>query len=139
MGLREQLEDIYAQRGALTPAIIVEEATDPGSPLHERFEWDDTEAARRYRERQAVDLIRSVQITQTDAKGRKYDVRAFLTVDRGDGEAWVYHPTTPLLENPITAALVLAEFEREWKEFRRRYENLSAFHAAIEAASRGDG
>ena len=35
--------------GYLSPDTVVEAAADPGSVLHDRFTWDDTEAARRFR------------------------------------------------------------------------------------------
>ena len=51
-----------ALEGKTTAPHIVEEATDPDSPLHEDFEWSDTEAARKYRENQARDMARSIAI-----------------------------------------------------------------------------
>lgn len=51
-----------AGRGILTPDAVVEAASDPGSPLHDYFEWDDTEAARKYRLDQARTLIRVVRV-----------------------------------------------------------------------------
>ena len=32
--------------GRISPKILVEEASDPSCPLHDRFEWDDDVAAR---------------------------------------------------------------------------------------------
>jgi hypothetical protein len=46
-------------KGNLTPSILVKEAEDPASPLHDRFEWDDAEAAQRWRLEQARVLLRS--------------------------------------------------------------------------------
>lgn len=48
--------------GRLTPEAVVEDAKDEKSPLHRHFEWDDSEAARKYRLGQARDLIRRVKI-----------------------------------------------------------------------------
>lgn len=134
MGLRETLEDIYNRRGTLTPAIVVEEASNPNHPLHKRFPWDDAEAARIGRERIAADLIRSVTITYSDTKGKPRDVRAFYTVDRGrDTEPWAYRPTADILADPIATAILLAELEREWKNLRAKYGHLADFAAIIQA------
>jgi hypothetical protein len=46
-----------ANGGQCTPERVVKEAADPNSPLHEDFEWDDTEAGRLYRLSQARALI----------------------------------------------------------------------------------
>ena len=52
-----------AIRDVLTPEQVVEAARDPASPLHEEFEWDDTEAGHKWRLNQARTLIRSVRVT----------------------------------------------------------------------------
>lgn len=51
--------------GRLAPADVVAEASDPASPLHDYFEWDDSEAARKYRLSQARTLIRSIKVEIT--------------------------------------------------------------------------
>ena len=48
--------------GRLTKEIVLEDAEDPASPLHSLFEWDDTEAARKYRLSQANEIIRSIKV-----------------------------------------------------------------------------
>lgn len=55
------------QDGRLTPDAVVEDAMDPESPLHDKLEWDDTEAARQYRLEQARALIRGYRyhVTRT--------------------------------------------------------------------------
>jgi len=53
------LED---ESGRLTADAVVEEATNPKSVLHDRFQWDDTLAAHAHRIEQARALIRSVKI-----------------------------------------------------------------------------
>lgn len=53
------------KNGRLTPEAVVRAAKDPTSPLHKRFEWDDSEAAHQYRLEQARRLIRSVMVTIT--------------------------------------------------------------------------
>jgi hypothetical protein len=54
------------RRGLLQPFDVVEAARDPGSPLHDSFEWNDSVAAERYRLEQARRLIRTVWETDTD-------------------------------------------------------------------------
>lgn len=64
--LAEELQRIYDRDGVLDPEAIVEEIEkDPDHPLRDRFEWDDREAAHRYRVEQCRGLIRSVKIVVT--------------------------------------------------------------------------
>lgn len=56
----------------LYPAKVVEEAKDPSSPLHKRFDWDDTSAGEKYRLMQARALIACVKITYPDMEPVRY-------------------------------------------------------------------
>lgn len=51
--------------GRLFPADVVERARDEDSPLHSHFEWDNNEAADKYRLHQARALIRTVKLMVT--------------------------------------------------------------------------
>lgn len=48
--------------GRLAAESVVDAARDPDNPLHDRFQWDDAEAAHQHRLSQARALIRSVRI-----------------------------------------------------------------------------
>lgn len=45
------------QDGRLTPDAVLEDATNPESPLHDKLEWDDSVAAHQYRIDQCRTLI----------------------------------------------------------------------------------
>ena len=128
---RDELQKIYDQRGQLTPALVVEEASDPAHPLHSRFEWDNSVAGERWRKAQAQELIRSVKVVYKQATERDpaRSVRAFHAVRRPDGN--VYEPAERVVEDPFTRQLVLADMEREWKALKRRYEQFSEFAAMV--------
>lgn len=49
-----------------SPARIVDVARDPKNPMHPFFQWNDTEAARRYRLDQARELIGMIRIKIRD-------------------------------------------------------------------------
>lgn len=51
--------------GNLTPDAVLEDARSKKSPLHDQFEWNDGEAAHKYRLDQARTLIRSVRVEVT--------------------------------------------------------------------------
>ena len=49
-----------------TPEQIVEKAQDESTELHKCFEWDDTEAARKYRIVQASDIVRHLYVVNVE-------------------------------------------------------------------------
>jgi hypothetical protein len=54
-----------ANNGSLTPDLVVKDAEDSSSPLHELFEWDDSIAGHKYRIEQARQVITSVRVVIT--------------------------------------------------------------------------
>ena len=61
----EELERIRLNAdGRLIPADIVAAARPAKAPLHPCFVWDDTEAAKRWREHQARNLVRIVMTVE---------------------------------------------------------------------------
>lgn len=80
------LRAIEREAGAITPALVVAMAESPDHPLHKYFTWDDTEAAKRYRDEQARKLIQSVNVVFTDSGGEQRTVRAFVNVKPDEEE-----------------------------------------------------
>lgn len=130
-GLREQLMEVYERRGELTPTIVVEEASDPASPLHARLEWDDAKAAHAHRLDQAHRLIQSVRIRYRDGE-REVDIRAFQCVRTGAGIR--YTPSEEVASDPFLSRLVMSDMEREWRALKRRYDEFEEFWSLV----RGD-
>lgn len=127
-GLREQLQAIYDRDGALTPASVLTEATPDESPLHDRFEWNDTVAGHRYRLIQARALIRSVRVVYAEDETEQKTTRAFVaTYGLGDHEKEGYLPTETALADEFTGTLILRACEREIIALRRRYGHLAEF------------
>lgn len=63
--ITERLRELEQENGRLLPLDVVNAARDPDSPLHSHFEWNDSDAAEKYRLMQARTLIRSVRIEIT--------------------------------------------------------------------------
>lgn len=123
------LTRIYEQHGELTPALVVEEARNPASEIHEDIPWDDAEAANQYRLQVAAELIRSVKIKITEPE--LAEVRGFVhveTPDRGPGR---YAPVEDVGRDPALRQIALRQMERDWKVMRRRYEVYAEFWTLI--------
>lgn len=123
------------KRSSLTAENVVADAKKKSSPLHGLFCWDDTEAARLYREEQARWLIRQViQITIRGDEYRDIESRAFVNVIVADERQYVSMNTamtTPSLRNQM-----LENALREMGVFERKYRDLielSEVFAAIQA------
>lgn len=113
--------------GELTPANVVQSARADESPLHDRFEWDDSIAGEKYREVQASELIRSVRVNYVGAKGPGF-VRGFLSIESSTGEGGrSYQPVEEVLADPIARDVALRAFAREWRQFKARYDHLAEF------------
>ena len=129
MNTREILQAIVDEEGRLTPTLLVHRAPDTAHPLHNRFDWDDTSAARNYRLQQAAALIRSVRIVYAEhTDGRPKDLRAFVAVKSENNPAeGVYQPVETAMTDPFTRELVLRNMRRDWLAFKRRYEHMAEF------------
>jgi hypothetical protein len=85
------LEDIEETMGKVTPQALVKKAEAKTSPLHPLFEWDDTKAAARFRDHQARNVIRSVQVVVSEKPRKDQGVtvsiatRAFPYVPADEG------------------------------------------------------
>jgi hypothetical protein len=67
--IRERIDEIAARSGGrIRPDAVVEDARDPDSPLHDRFEWDVSKASYAHWLDTARELIRVVRVmSRTDA------------------------------------------------------------------------
>jgi len=60
---KECLDSLLKRHGELTTQLVLDEATNPESPLHMYFEWDNDKAAQRFRHEQSRKLIRTFSVT----------------------------------------------------------------------------
>lgn len=86
--VKEEIDRLYNIYNKITPEILLDHGSDPESPLHQYFEWNQEKAAESYRLVQAYKLIRSYQIKRETEKGvvkmRKYHVITSSEEDKGD-------------------------------------------------------
>lgn len=123
-------EEIEKRDGAITPEAVVEEARPEDSPLHDDFEWNDTEAARKFRIDQARKMI-SLVIRVADDKP---PVRGYVNVERGVNKGR-YMSIQKVVEDGDLWAVVLANARRELQIFtskNRRYKQFAKLIAAMD-------
>lgn len=122
-----ELERIKTKHnGRLTPNDVLTEAKERASPLHKAFEWDDTEAAHKFRLQQASYLIRSIEVVVTAAKSKTpTNVRAFVSVKRERDRS--YTSIAHAMGDKDLREQVVADAWKELQAWRQRYEKLSEF------------
>lgn len=68
--IKDAIDVLAEADGTITPEQVVTAASDPDSPLHGQFEWDDATAAHQQRLAIARALIRSVRYISADSTDR---------------------------------------------------------------------
>lgn len=127
----EALADIAAKHdGELKPVAVVFAAEDERSVLHKHFEWDDAEAAYKFRLDQARDLIALIRV---DDEIDTEPVRAFLSVkDNGDNTS--YRTVGEVRNSAHLQSLVLRQADRDLASFQARYRELADICEVISEA-----
>ena len=123
------------EAGPITPRSVVDAARDEASPLHGAFEWDDTEAADRYRLQQARVLIVSVRIVNGPVQA---PVPAYVSV-RTPEVGREYVPTVEALSDEQIQARVLDDIKQALESIQRRYQHFAAAAEVINRFKRGTG
>lgn len=117
------LEAIYNRDGRLKPEVIVSEAADPAHPLHSRFSWDDSEAAKKHRLNEARQLIRlAVVIIPALSNGA---VRQYVSLSslRRDPEG-SYLATVDILSDEAKYAQAFADAVTALGNLKKRYAHI---------------
>ena len=135
----EELEKLVEDNeGALLPDTVVKSAQRKSSRLHPCFEWDDKIAAKRYRLKQANQLILSV--VQVEESGDPKDhglihVRAFPNIETEDGSSY-YTATKYVSADPQLAEQLESQVYRELMYLAEKYEKLQCFFEVWQAIRR---
>lgn len=121
--VKQALENL-ASSGMLKPSEVVNAARDINSPLHAHFEWDDGDAAEKWREEQARQLIRSITI-EVNA-GEPTIVRAYVSLpaDRESGAG--YRKFEDVMTSEFMRMQLAAEIESKIEQWQRRADILCA-------------
>lgn len=127
---RELRRIAKANGGLLLPTKVVEAARPKSSPLHSRFEWDNSEAAENYRLWQARQLIRVIVETVPGMSGTT-EVFVSLSKDRVDGRG--YRVTTEVCRDEDLRAQLLEDALTELEIFKLKYRRLKELAEVFEA------
>lgn len=127
----ERLNYLYEKHKYITPEIVLTDARNKDSQLHEAFEWNDKIAAERFRIERATRLIGNLEITiEKEKDGNKIiaEVRVFHNIqgeknifeDRSSG----YLTLEDAMENPAAKNYLLGKAYADLIAFKKKYETL---------------
>lgn len=117
----KQCEELEKTVG-LTPKNLLDANRAENAPLHSEFEWNDTIAAEKYRERQAQHIIACLCVRAETTNGEKSEpIRAFLkTAPESE-----YQSLEVILQSSDSHSAMLAMALKELKAFQRKYKTLA--------------
>ena len=116
-------------KGELTPQDVLDDARHDNSPLHDYFEWSDSEAAEQYRLQQARGLIKAVVAVYIHED--KPAVRSKMFVHIPEPSAPHYREKSHALSQTKTRKMVLDRAWNELKAWKARYKDLEEFAGLV--------
>lgn len=129
--VRKELADITKRGGGiLNPESVVEFARDATTALHSMFDWDDSEAAEKWRVHQARNLIR-VQVTYEPRADQEMQVYVSLPQDR-DSEGG-YRRMVDVLSSEDRRKQLLGMALAELESFKKKYHQLTELAGVFKA------
>jgi len=127
-----EIESCKNGEGFITPEAVVEKAKAAESAIHSCFEWNNENAAEKYRLHQAGELIRNiVTVTVSDGANSNAPVRAFVNI-KSESERG-YKTITAVVRNPGEYEYMLNCAKNEMSAFAQKYATLEELRAVISA------
>jgi len=121
----------------LRPEDVVEEARDPRSPLHDQFDWDDSEAAHKWRLHQARNLIRvCVRYVAVPGSEETVPCRVWVSLSTDRVADGGYRALEHVLRLKSAREQLLEDAMHEAGAFKRKYAVLSELAEVHDAISR---
>jgi hypothetical protein len=130
----EEIERIRQDAGGTVSSRAVVEAARPDdAPLHRYFEWQDGDAAEKYREIQAAHLLRSIVVVETPGVEVTAPVRAFVSIREAKadveedvgGEAGSYTAIADAIRVVKYREQMMKDALRDLDAYRMKYQLLS--------------
>lgn len=118
----EELEEIE-RAGSINPEHLIEYAqrhTD--SELYKCFEWDNNEAARKYRLKQASQIICSISL---EIKEEPKEIqKIYFCVSDNETKEKIYKNIAEIIENDDEYSQIVDKAKKEFVRCKEKYESL---------------
>lgn len=120
-------EEITAIGGSATTKQILDKARDEKTELHKCFEWNDTEAAEKWRMHQARNVACALVLKERHEE-KKPPLRLVQQTEIG-----VYKPTVLIMQDKDEYAKLLARALAELNSFKAKYQTLVELDGVFDA------
>lgn len=124
-----EFERIYEKYDGLYPKDIVNESRPVDAVLHDEFEWNDFEAAEKYRREQAKKMIHCLKIV---TEPEKPITRGFYTLTTAVGKENKYEPIMVIMESEGKKERLFRMALQELKAFRKKYDIIGELTGLME-------
>lgn len=121
-------DEILAIGKSATTAQILDKARDEKTELHKCFDWNDAEAAEKWRLQQARHIVCNLVIKEKGDEP-KPEVRVFFKTDNESG----YKPTVLIMQDKDEYQKLLARALAELNSFRAKYKTLTELDGVFDA------
>lgn len=124
--IKQELEALAeANNGLLHPEKVVEFAKDPATALHSRFEWDDTEAAEKYRVWQARQLIKvTVTVLPNENEDEFKVIPLFVSLKEDRQNGGGYRTLVDVMNDDQMRKRLLSQAYNDFKLWQKKYQQL---------------
>lgn len=121
-----------ANKNSLDAESLVEVSKPEDAPLHSDFDWNDTEAAVKWRNHQARNIINALVLVpeENEALKSQEPVRAFFKITETQNN---YEPTVLLISKPDTREILLRKALGELTAFQNKYSALEELASVMKA------
>nr|DAR03187.1 MAG TPA: hypothetical protein [Caudoviricetes sp.] len=127
-------DEILAIGKSATTAQILDKARDEKTELHKCFDWDDAEAAEKWRLQQARHIVCNLVIKEKNDTPRP-EVRIFFKTDADSG----YKPTVMIMQDKDEYRKLLDRALAELNSFRAKYKTLVELDGVFDAIDKVAG
>ena len=127
----KHFEKIEKKYGELTSQNVLDSARSEKSPIHCLFEWDDTQAAEKYRLSQASKLIVNLSVEVETEEKQPITVRAFVNTSEKKQGSFINIESA--FNSEETKEFVIKQAFNELKAFEKKYANLELFAELFES------
>ena len=118
----EELEEIERE-GSIVPEHLIEYAQrHKDSELYKCFEWDDTEAARKYRIKQASIIVSSISVEIREEP--KEIQKIYFSVSDSETKEKTYKNINKILNNDDEYLQIVNKAKKEFIRCKEKYESL---------------
>lgn len=114
-----------SEGGRITPSLLVADASNLASPLHDCFEWDDTIAAHKHRLEQAKFVLRMIIRVEQSSDEKPVEIRAFVSITENDDKH--YATIEHVMNDDELRSQLVATALAELRCWSARYENIREF------------